>query len=66
MEVLITPREKEIFKLIANGLNAKQVAEHLVISYHTVTTHRKNVINKLGVSGTVAAMSQMLRNGLLE
>lgn len=65
MEIQITPREQEIFKLIANGLSSKQVADKLVISYHTVTTHRKNVLSKLGVNGTVAALGQIMQKGWL-
>ncbi len=65
MEIPITRREQEIFKLIANGLNSKQVADKLVISHHTVRTHRRNVLSKLGVKGTMAAMVQIMQNGWL-
>jgi DNA-binding CsgD family transcriptional regulator/DNA-binding FrmR family transcriptional regulator len=46
----LTPREKEIIKLILKGYNTKQVAEELFISAHTVSTHRKNIWHKLEIS----------------
>ncbi|RPI45191.1 MAG: DNA-binding response regulator [Bacteroidetes bacterium] len=46
---MITPREKEIVRLISMGYTNKQIAEKLFISTHTVTTHRKNITGKLGI-----------------
>lgn len=46
----LTPREKEIIKLILKGYNTKQIAEALFISAHTVSTHRKNIWHKLEIS----------------
>lgn len=48
----ISEREIEIIRLIAEGYTNKQIAEILFISGHTVTTHRKNIMNKLGVNNT--------------
>lgn len=39
----ITTREKEILELLAKGLSSKEIAETLLISFHTVESHRKNL-----------------------
>ena len=49
-EKLLTPREEEIIKLIANGKNNQQIAETLFVSVNTITTHRKNINQKLNIS----------------
>jgi len=51
-EKLLTPREEEIIKLIANGKNSQKIAEILFISVNTITTHRKNINQKLNISNT--------------
>lgn len=45
---LLTPREKEILKLIARGLTTKEIAAQLFISIPTVETHRANLMTKTG------------------
>lgn len=47
----ISLREREIIRLVIDGLNSKEIAEKLFISYNTVTTHRKNINKKLGLKG---------------
>ena len=46
----LTPREKEIIKLISSGITSNQIAEQLFLSPHTVKTHRKNIWQKLEIS----------------
>ncbi|SEG16442.1 LuxR C-terminal-related transcriptional regulator [Sphingobacterium lactis] len=46
---MLTKREKEIIKLLVNGQSSNCIAEQLFISFHTVTTHRKNICAKLEV-----------------
>lgn len=48
----VTRREKEVLKLIADGLSAKEVANKLFISIHTAINHRKNLITKFHVKNT--------------
>jgi len=62
----ITPREREILELLAIGLSTKQVASRLMISHHTVRTHRKNVMSKLGTGSTLAAVVQMIIGGQIK
>jgi len=46
----LTPRECEVFELLAYGRNARYIEENLGVSSNTVKTHVRNVYNKLGVS----------------
>ena len=57
---MITPKEKEILHLIAEGFSSKQIAERLSISFYTVQTHRKNMLAKMGVKNTPELIVKML------
>ncbi|MDB5148331.1 MAG: Chemotaxis response regulator protein-glutamate methylesterase of group 1 operon, partial [Mucilaginibacter sp.] len=46
----LSPREKEIIHLIADGLPDNAIAQKLFLSFHTIRTHRKNITKKLGFS----------------
>lgn len=46
----LTPRERDIMRLVATGLSSLQIAQHLEISVETVKVHRKNAYRKLGIS----------------
>jgi DNA-binding NarL/FixJ family response regulator len=46
----LSPRELEIIQLIAAGMTNNEIAEKLYLSFHTIKTHRKNIIKKLGFS----------------
>lgn len=63
---VLTPREREIVVLIAEGNTSAQIATRLGISRRTVDTHRTNINRKLGVR-SVASLTQMaIRHGLLD
>ncbi|MBN3521222.1 PAS domain-containing protein [Algoriphagus lutimaris] len=47
-EISLTKKEKEIVRLILDGLGSKEISEKLNISFNTVSTHRKNILRKLG------------------
>ena len=51
----LTARELEVLRLLAQGLSDAQIAEHLVISPHTVNRHVTSLYSKLGVSSRAAA-----------
>ncbi len=51
----LTAREVEVLRLVAQGLSDAEIADRLVISYRTVTTHLSSIYNKLGVSSRSAA-----------
>lgn len=62
---LLTKREKEILKLIADGMTNSQIAEKLFVSQSTVDTHRKNMLTKLNVNNTAALVRFAVENGLV-
>jgi len=62
----ISPREREILQLMADGLTAPQMGRHLHLSTGTVKTHMLHVYEKLEVSERAAAVAQAMRRGLLE
>jgi DNA-binding NarL/FixJ family response regulator len=55
----------QIVQLIAEGLSYTRIAEQLNLSAHTVTTHRRNVMQKLGVNSTAAVVMYAVKNGLV-
>ena len=62
----LTPRERGIVKLIAEGHSTREIAEILTISEHTVERHRSNVFSKLGFRNRVALTRYAIRRGLVE
>jgi DNA-binding NarL/FixJ family response regulator len=62
----LTPREREVVKLVAEGYSNKQIAETLVISEKTVERHRANLMDKLGMRDRVALTRYAIRHGLIE
>jgi len=61
----LSPREREIMDLLAQGLTGEQVAERLVLSAETVKTHIRNAMNKLEASTRVHAVAIALREGYI-
>ena len=53
---ILSDREKEILKLIKDGLPSKMIADRLNISLHTVNRHRQNIIAKLSVGNSIEAV----------
>jgi len=62
----LTEREREILKLVAEGLTNNQIAERLVISPKTVDTHRTHVMDKLNLHSRAELVKYAMRRGLLE
>jgi DNA-binding NarL/FixJ family response regulator len=63
--VTLSDRECEVISLIAEGLSYTRIAEQLHLSAHTVTTHRRNIMQKLGVNNTAAVVMYAVKNGLI-
>jgi RNA polymerase sigma factor (sigma-70 family) len=61
----LTPREREILKLIAEGYTNKQIADHLCISLKTVEKHRANLMHKLDLRNTAALTAFAIKKGLV-
>lgn len=62
----LTPREREVFHLIAEGLTTKEIARQLSISVKTAENHRARVLEKLGMRNTAELVRYALRKGLLD
>lgn len=65
-EDVLSPREQEVVKLVAEGCSSKEIAETLMISEKTVERHRANILDKLGVRGSVELTRYAIRHGLVE
>ena len=63
---LLTTSEIEIVRLISNGLTTKEIAARKHVSFHTVTTHRKNIFRKLGVSSSPELLMFAIKAGLID
>jgi DNA-binding NarL/FixJ family response regulator len=63
---ILTPRELEVLKLIAEAYTSKQIAEALFISIKTVERHRQNILDKLGMSDRVELTRYAIRRGLIQ
>lgn len=64
-ENIVTPREKSILKLIAEGFTNQQIADTLSISVKTVDTHRNNMLAKLALPNTAALVRFAIDNKLV-
>ncbi len=62
---VLSDREITILKLVATSLTNKQIAERLFISLHTVTTHRKNIGNKLSIKSASGLTVYAIVNNII-
>jgi len=63
---ILTPRELQVLKLIAEAYSSKEIAKELVISLKTVERHRQNILDKLGMSDRVELTRYAIRRGLIQ
>jgi DNA-binding NarL/FixJ family response regulator len=63
---VLTPRETQVVKLIAEGHTSREIAGLLVISEHTVERHRERILEKLGLRDRVALTRYAIRRGLVD
>jgi DNA-binding NarL/FixJ family response regulator len=63
---VLTPRELEVLKLIAEAYTSKQIADALFISIKTVERHRQNILDKLGMRDRVELTRYAIRRGLIQ
>ena len=61
MNIILTPREKEIFNLLIENNTTKEISNKLNISEKTVRNHISNVMQNLGVKGRAAAVIELLK-----
>lgn len=62
----ITPREKEVLRLVASDYSTTEISQMLGISSRTVETHRKNIIKKINNNSLAAMTRYAIMLGLLE
>ncbi len=62
----LTPREREVVKLVAEAFSSEEIAELLIISPKTVERHRENILAKLGLRDRVELTRYAIRHGLVE
>jgi DNA-binding NarL/FixJ family response regulator len=63
---VLTPRELEVLKLIAEANTSREIAEKLFISIKTVERHRQNILDKLGMRDRVELTRYAIRRGLIQ
>jgi len=63
---ILTARELQVLKLIADAQTSKEIAEQLVISVKTVERHRQNILDKLGLRDRVELTRYAIRRGLIQ
>ncbi|GFI42012.1 MULTISPECIES: helix-turn-helix domain-containing protein [Thomasclavelia] len=66
MNIILTPREKEIFNLLIKNQSTREIAQTLGISEKTVRNHISNVIQKLGVDSRIQAVFELIKFKELE
>jgi DNA-binding NarL/FixJ family response regulator len=62
---VLTPRELDVLKLVAQGLSNTEIAQRLVLSEHTVHRHLANILRKLDLPSRAAAAAWGTRAGLI-
>ncbi|MEJ2620448.1 MAG: response regulator transcription factor [Candidatus Thiodiazotropha sp.] len=62
----LTERETEVLRLIAKGYNSNEISEVLEVTYHTVTSHVRNIYRKLAVHSRSEAVFEAVQRGLVK
>jgi DNA-binding NarL/FixJ family response regulator len=61
----LSPRERDVLRLVAEGLSDADIAQRLVLSPHTVHRHVSNILRKLGLHSRAAAAAHAARAGIV-
>jgi DNA-binding NarL/FixJ family response regulator len=62
----LSPREREVLQLVAEGKTTKEVAATLFISFKTVESHRQRIMSKLDLHETASLVRYAIRSGLIQ
>ena len=60
----LTPRERQVLKLLAGGMRPREIAQELAISVKTVEVHKQNLMNKLEIHSAAELTRFAIREGL--
>lgn len=63
--VTLTRREKEVIQLISEGLSNKEIGQKLILSTHTIDSHRKNLLAKFNAKNKAELVKKAMEKGLL-
>ncbi len=63
---ILTERELQVVRLVADGLSSREIAERLCLSVKTVDTHRSNILEKLGAHSSAELIKYAIREGIVE
>jgi PAS domain S-box-containing protein len=64
-QIAFSKRERQLIKLLAEGFSTRQIADMLNLSDHTVSTHRRNMLDKTNLTNARALVSYALSHGLI-
>lgn len=62
---VFTPRESEVLNLLCQGLTTREIAQEIYLSTHTIESHKKNMIQKLGCRNLVQLIVYAVKNKLV-
>jgi DNA-binding NarL/FixJ family response regulator len=62
----LSPREQDVFRLLVSGYNVNQIAEQLIISNKTVSSHKKKLMEKMHFSGMADLMRYAVQRRLFD
>jgi len=62
---ILTPRQREVLQLIAEGLSSKEIAARIGVSVKTVDTHRTELMERLGIRGIAGLVRYAIRVGMV-
>ncbi len=60
----LTEKEKEVLSLVSSGLTTKEIADRMRISFHTVESHRKNLLRKCQAKNSAELVQKSLQHTL--
>jgi RNA polymerase sigma factor (sigma-70 family) len=61
----LTPRERDVLKLVATGLTNREIGERLGVSPRTIDAHLRSIYRKIGVASRRAATNHALKQGIV-
>lgn len=66
LDIEVSEREKDVIRLIAEGLNTAEIADKLCVSTHTIDSHRKNILGKLEVKNSAGVIRFGIQTGIIK